>query len=41
VLFGQGRRLFEGLPAQQIELTRTPILEGDDGVTQMHYRVRH
>jgi len=39
VLFGQGRRLFEGLPAEQIELERTRILEGD-GVTHMHYRVR-
>jgi dihydrofolate reductase len=40
VLFGQGRRLFEGLPAEQIELERTRILEGDDGVTHMRYRVR-
>jgi hypothetical protein len=28
VLFGQGRRLFEGLTAEQIELERTRILEG-------------
>jgi dihydrofolate reductase len=40
VLFGQGRRLFEGLPAEQIELERTRILEGEGGVTHMHYRVR-
>ena len=40
VLFGQGRRLFDGLPAEQIELERTRILEGEDGVTHMHYRVR-
>jgi dihydrofolate reductase len=40
VLFGQGRRLFEGLPAEQIELERTRILEGDGGVTHMHYRVK-
>jgi dihydrofolate reductase len=40
VLFGQGRRLFEGLPAEQIELERTRILEGEDGVTHMHYRVQ-
>jgi dihydrofolate reductase len=40
VLFGQGRRLFEGLPAAQIELERTRILEGEGGVTHMHYRVR-
>jgi len=40
VLFGQGRRLFEGLPAEQIELERTRVLEGEGGVTHMHYRVR-
>ena len=40
VLFGQGRRLFDGLPAQQIELERTRVLEGEGGVTHMHYRVR-
>jgi dihydrofolate reductase len=40
VLFGQGRRLFEGLAAEQIELERTRILEGEDGVTHLHYRVR-
>jgi dihydrofolate reductase len=40
VLFGQGRRLFDGLPAEQIELERTRILEGENGVTHMHYRVR-
>jgi dihydrofolate reductase len=40
VLFGQGRRLFEGLAPEQIELERTRILEGERGVTHMHYRVR-
>ena len=40
VLFGQGRRLFEGLAAEQIELERTRILEGEDGVTHMHYWVQ-
>ncbi len=40
VLFGQGRRLFEGLAAEQIELQRTRILEGEGGVTHMHYRVQ-
>ena len=40
VLFGQGRRLFEGLAAEQIEVERTRILEGEGGVTHMHYRVR-
>jgi len=39
VLFGQGRRLFEGLPPEQIELQRTRVLEGEEGVTHMHYRV--
>jgi dihydrofolate reductase len=40
VLFGQGRRLFEGLPPGQIELQRTRVLEGESGVTHMHYRVQ-
>jgi dihydrofolate reductase len=38
VLFGQGRRLFDNLAAEQIELERTRVLEGD-GVTHIHYRV--
>jgi dihydrofolate reductase len=40
VVFGQGRRLFEGLPAEQIELERIRILEGEGGVTHLRYRVR-
>ena len=40
VLFGQGRRLFEGLAAEQIEVQRTRILEGEAGVTHMHYHVQ-
>jgi dihydrofolate reductase len=40
VLFGQGRRLFEGLAPEHIELERTRILTGENGVTHMHYRVR-
>ena len=40
VLFGQGRRLFENLRPEQIELECTRILEGQGGVTHMHYRVR-
>ncbi len=36
VLFGQGRRLFEGLAPEQIELERTRVLEGEGGVTHMH-----
>ena len=39
VLFGKGRRLFEGLPAEQIELERTRVLEGEGSVTHVHYRV--
>jgi dihydrofolate reductase len=40
VLFGQGRRLFEDLAAEQIELERARILEGEDGVTHLRYRVQ-
>jgi dihydrofolate reductase len=39
VLLGQGRRLFDNLDPEHIELERTRILEGD-GVTHMHYRVQ-
>jgi dihydrofolate reductase len=40
VLFGQGRRLFEGLAAEQIGLERIRVLEGEGDVTHMHYRVQ-
>jgi dihydrofolate reductase len=40
VLFGQGRRLFEGLAPEQIELERIRVIEGEGGVTHMRYRVR-
>ena len=40
VLLGQGRRLFDNLSPEHIELERTRTLEGDAGVTHMHYRVR-
>jgi dihydrofolate reductase len=40
VLFGQGRRLFDNLDPEQIELERTRILQGEDGVTHMHYSVQ-
>jgi dihydrofolate reductase len=40
VLFGQGRRLFDGLAAGQIELERTRVLEGENGITHLRYRVR-
>jgi dihydrofolate reductase len=39
VLLGDGRRLFERLPARHIELERTRVLEGEGGVTHLHYRV--
>jgi dihydrofolate reductase len=40
VLFGQGRRLFEDRGPEHIELERTRILEGEAGVTHVHYRVQ-
>ena len=39
VLLGRGRRLFDNLRPEHIELERTRILEGEAGVTHMHYRV--
>lgn len=39
VLLGQGRRLFEDLGPEHVELQSTRILEGEDGVTHMHFRV--
>jgi dihydrofolate reductase len=36
IVFGQGRRLFGDL---HVELERTRVLEGEDGVTHLHYRV--
>ena len=36
VLLGEGRRLFGG---QRLELERTRVLEGEQGVTHVHYRV--
>lgn len=40
VLLGQGRRLFDNLDPEQIELDRTRVLEGDGGVTHVHYQVQ-
>jgi dihydrofolate reductase len=40
VLLGQGLRLFDERGPEHIELERTRILEGENGVTHMHYRVR-
>jgi dihydrofolate reductase len=39
VLFGHGRRIFD-LSPEHVELERTRILEGESGVTHIHYRVR-
>jgi dihydrofolate reductase len=40
VLLGQGRRLFDNLSPEHIELERTRTLEGEAGVTHLHYRVK-
>jgi dihydrofolate reductase len=40
VLLGRGRRLFDHLGPKHIELERTRILQGETGVTHMHYRVQ-
>jgi dihydrofolate reductase len=40
VLLGQGRRLFDGLAPEHVELERTRVLQGDAGVTHLHYRVK-
>jgi dihydrofolate reductase len=40
VLLGQGRRLFDERGPEHIELERTRILEGENSVTHMHYRVQ-
>jgi dihydrofolate reductase len=39
VLLGEGRRLFEHLGPEHIELERVRAEEGADGVTHMRYRV--
>ena len=41
VLLGQGRRLFDNLSAEHVELERTRVLEGEAGVTHLHYRIRY
>jgi dihydrofolate reductase len=40
VLFGDGRRLFEHLGIEQRELERIRVLEGEGGVTHIHYRIQ-
>lgn len=39
VVLGQGRQLFEGLPPERVALERIRVLEGEDGVTHLRYRV--
>jgi dihydrofolate reductase len=39
VLLGDGIRLFEHLGVEHHELERTRVLEGEAGVTHLHYRV--
>ncbi|MEF2979323.1 dihydrofolate reductase family protein [Subtercola sp. YIM 133946] len=39
VLLGGGTRLFDGLPAHQIELERVRTLEGAGNMVHLHYRV--
>jgi dihydrofolate reductase len=41
ILLGQGRRLFEGLGLDHIQLQRIRTLEGEAGVTHIHYRVQY
>ena len=40
VLLGQGTRLFDDLGPEHIELERTRVLEGEQDVTHVRYRVR-
>ena len=40
LLFGDGIRLFDNLGVTQYRLERTRVLEGEEGVTHLHYRVR-
>jgi dihydrofolate reductase len=39
VLLGRGRRLFGDIVPATAALERTRVLEGEDGVTHLHYRV--
>ena len=39
VLLGHGRRLFDEPATGGVELERTRVLEGEGGVTHLHYRV--
>ena len=39
VLLGRGRRLFDDLAPERVELERTRVLEGEGGVTHLRHRV--
>jgi dihydrofolate reductase len=39
ILIGEGRRLFEHIGVEQRALERIRVLEGEDGVTHLRYRV--
>ena len=39
ILMGEGRRLFDNLGIEQRELQRTRVLQGEGGVTHLHFRV--
>jgi dihydrofolate reductase len=39
LLFGEGRRLFDDLDNDQVELKRTRVVESPTGVTHLRYRV--
>lgn len=40
VLLGEGRRLFDRLGPDHIELERVRVIAANDGVTHLHYRVQ-
>ena len=40
LMFGDGIRLFDNLGMTHHQLERTRVLEGEEGVTHLHYRVR-
>ena len=40
VMFGDGIRLFDNLGIAHHHLERTRVLEGENGVTHVHFRVR-
>jgi dihydrofolate reductase len=39
VLLAGGTRLFDGIPPEHVELERVRVLEGNDGMVHLHYRV--